>query len=206
MNIKYNNILSKTFETIKNNFKYIIYFIILLIISIIIIQFYFYQSNQKIFEKSILYEQSKSKINSNEYDQNMELISKGKDIYGMLATLEIIKKKLAKNKYEETYSDYLKLWNENKNDNIYKTIIALQGSYNLIENISSDNIIELLSYVDESLDSFIGYRYEILFLLSIKDKNIRKKDELYILIQENDTISNTIKDRVKKINEFEKYT
>ena len=65
--------------------------------------------------------------------------------------------------------------------------------------------INLLSYIDESIDSFIGYRLELLFLLSVNNRNMDKINSLYEQIIKNDRISLSIKERVKKINEFEKY-
>ena len=63
----------------------------------------------------------------------------------------------------------------------------------------------LLFYVDESFESFIGYSLEILYLLSLTQKNIKKANSLYDQIINSDNISSSIKERVKKINEFEKY-
>ena len=94
----------------------------------------------------------------------------------------------------------------NKNiDNIYKTLLAIHASYYLLNKIDSKNIINLLSYVDMSLESFVGYRLEILYLLSITQGNINKTNSLYDEIINNNQISLSIKERVKKINGFEKY-
>ena len=90
-------------------------------------------------------------------------------------------------------------------DNLYKTLIAIHGSYNLLNNVNYDKIYNLLFYVDESYDSFVGYHLEILYLLSLSSGKIEETKSLYNLIIENDKISSSIKERVKKINEFEKY-
>ena len=50
-------------------------------------------------------------------------------------------------------------------------------------------IDKLISYIDESLDSFIGYRLELLFLLSTKHGNINKTNSLYKQIIEDNRIS-----------------
>ena len=94
----------------------------------------------------------------------------------------------------------------NKNiDNLYKTLLAVHGSYNLLDKINNEKIVKLISYIDETFDSFIGYRLELLYLLSINNRNINKTNSLFKQIIENDKISLSIKERVKKINEFEKY-
>ena len=63
----------------------------------------------------------------------------------------------------------------------------------------------LLSYVDGSLDSFVGYHFEILYLLSLTQGNIEESMSLYLQIIENEKIPSSIKERIDKINEFEKY-
>ena len=75
-----------------------------------------------------------------------------------------------------------------------------------------EKINALLSFFDPSIESYIGYKLEILYLLSILEQDfsnsINLKDEsknLYKQIQEGDKISAFIKERVKKINEFQKY-
>ena len=54
------------------------------------------------------------------------------------------------------------------------------------------------------LISFLGFYNEILFLLSIIENDKNKIDILYNEIILNDKISETIKQRVKNINDFEK--
>ena len=63
--------------------------------------------------------------------------------------------------------------------------------------------MNLLSFADDKLETFIGYHMEINYLLSLNNKE--KSQELYNEIINNDKISQVIKERVNKINEFEKY-
>ena len=58
----------------------------------------------------------------------------------------------------------------------------------------------------------MGFRLEILYLLSIIEQDIADKvnvseqtEVIYQQIQENDKISTSLKQRVKKIHEFQKY-
>ena len=105
----------------------------------------------------------------------------------------------------DSFNDYLNLLNNKNLDNIYKTLLAIHASYNLLDKIDSKNIIELISYVDISLESFEGYRLEILYLLSLIQRDINNANSLFDEIINNDKISSSIKERVKKINGFEKY-
>ena len=135
----------------------------------------------------------------------MNLIAKDKGFYGLMASLELISIKLKNQNYKESYDDYINLLNKKNIDDLYKTLLAIHASYNLLNKIDSNKLTNLLFYVDESFESFIGYRLEILYLLSLTQKNIKKANSLYDQIINSDNISSSIKERVKKINEFEKY-
>ena len=200
-----NNFFKNLSEKISNNFKIIIYIILFFIVTIIIYQIYLFKNNEKILELSIFYDKAKININSNEFDKNMNSIALENGIYGILASLELIKSKLSKNSYNDAYIDYLNLLSNKDADKLYRAIIALHGSYNLLDYVSSEKIKDFLPYIDETLESFIGYRYEILYLLSVKDNNHQEKQVLYNKILEHEQISASIKDRIQKINEFEKY-
>ena len=76
----------------------------------------------------------------------------------------------------------------------------------------SKNIKNLTSFVDSDITSYEGFKLEILYLISIIDQrdsknsgSYKKTDELYLKIQENEKISNALKERVKKINDYQKY-
>ena len=88
---------------------------------------------------------------------------------------------------------------------VYNSIIALHGAYNLIDYISNDNISNLLTFVDESHISFIGYNNEVEYLLALKNNDITRREELSDKILNNSFISESVKERVRKLNEFEKY-
>ena len=203
---KVKNIFFKNLsEKINNNFKFIIYTILIFIVAIIFYQIYLFKNNEKTLELSILYDQAKTNVNSNEFYLNMNLIAQENGIYGILSSLELIKYKLSNNNYNDAYIDYLNLLNNKDADSVYKSIIALHGSYNLLDYVSSEKIKVFLPYIDETLESFIGYRYEILYLLSVQDNNDLEKQVLYNKIFDHEKISPSIKDRIQKINEFEKY-
>jgi len=191
-------------NTIKENIKFIIYIVLAIIIFFLSFQIYLFSKNKKIFELSVQYSDSKDLKSQSEFLETMYSISKDKSFYGLLASMELINNKIINKEYEESYNDYLILLNRKNIDNIYKNILGIQASYNLLNNISSDKILILLSYVDESFESFVGFRLEILYLLSLAKKNNEVTESLYDEIIENDIVSSSIKERVKKINEFEK--
>jgi len=205
-------------EIIKN------YKILLLVVAGIIFvfggfQFYHLNNNNKILNTSIKYNNLKSEDSAIEFYEQMRLLSKDKSFYGIIASLELINYEIQNNEYERSYDEYLVLLNNNKLNNLYKTAIAIQSSYNLLDTINntnkvdiSDKIKNLLEFVDTKLDSYNGFRLEILFLLSIIEQDNNEKrnsydesNKLYKEIIENDQISSSLKERVKKIHEFEIY-
>ena len=190
---------------IKKNIKIIIYTFFVIIFIVIIFQIYFYNKNKQVLKLSIIYNDTKNLNSKIEFIENMNLIAKDKGFYGLMASLELISIKLKNQNYKESYDDYINLLNKKNIDDLYKTLLAIHASYNLLNKIDSNKLTNLLFYVDESFESFIGYRLEILYLLSLTQKNIKKANSLYDQIINSDNITSSIKERVKKINEFEKY-
>ena len=199
------NFFSLIQNLIKQNIKVIIYFALIIVLIIAGFQIYFFINNKKILELSIAYNDSKYSSSQMDFIGHMNEIAETKSFYGLLASLELINNKINNNKYNESYEDYLKLLNNKNIDNLYKTLLAVHGSYNLFDKINNEKIDKLITYIDESIDSFAGYHLELLFLLSVNNGNINKINSLYEQIIKDDRISLSIKERVKKINEFEKY-
>ena len=199
------NFFSAIQNLIKQNIKVIIFFALIIVLFFAGFQIYLFNKNKKILELSIVYNDSKYSNSQIDFIEHMNEIAETKSFYGFLASLELINNKINNNQYNESYEDYLKLLNNKNIDNLFKTFLAVHGSYNLLDKISNEKIDKLLTYIDESIDSFIGYRLELLFLLSVNNGNINKTSSLYEQIIKDDRISLSIKERVKKINEFEKY-
>jgi len=204
-NSKKTSLIDQVRTLFENKFKTIIYIILAFIFIIIIFQYYFYQKEKKILELSIMYNNAKSNVDINRFNEQMNLIAKKNGIFSIMASLDLIEKNLDNKDYNLAFNEYLKILKNNESKRIYNSIIALHAAYNLIDYVSSDNIINLLTFIDKSNNEFIGYKNEIEFLLSIKNNDISKREELTLIILNNDIISETIKERVRKINEFEKY-
>ena len=208
---------------LKEKYKIIIGIVLFIFLLVIIIQVYFFYNNQKILDTSIVYSQIKSDLENNEFKELLNEISKEKNFYGVLAKIDIINLKLNNNELESAFQDYITLLNQNNLDNLYKSAISIQASYNFLSLLSDESnknelpefstkITELLSFVDPSIDSYIGFNLEILYLLSILEQDFtnslslsNKSKNLYQQIQEGDRVSAFIKERVKKINDFQKY-
>ena len=214
-----NNIINQ----LKDKYKIIIGIFLFIILIVIIYQIYIFYNNKKILDASIVYNETKSDIKNNEFINLLDEISKEKNFYGVLAKIDKINFKLSNNELESAYQDYLTLLNQSNLANLYKSTISIQASYNFLRLLSEESnmnklsefktkINELLSFVDPSIDSFIGFNLEILYLLSIFEQDFtnslslsNESKNLYQQIQEGDKISAFIKERVKKINDFQKY-
>ena len=208
---------------IKEKYKIIIGIILFIFLLVIIIQVYFYYNNKKILDTSIIYNETKSDFKNNEFINLLDEISKEKNFYGVLAKIDKINLKLNNNELDSAYQDYITLLNQSNLANLYKSAISIQASYSFLRLLSEESnmnklsefktkINKLLSFVDPSIDSFIGFNLEILFLLSILEQDFsnslslsNESQDLYQQIQEGDRISAFIKERVKKINDFQKY-
>ena len=222
------NLSARVLLLTKRNYKILITISLLFVVLLLIFQFNSYNNSKNILNKSILYNQIISDKTNAEFISNIDKLSKDKSFYGVLSTLEKIKYKLDQSEIESAYEDYLYLLENKKLNVLYKSTIAIQASYNFLNQIDilklkneynlfvSTDIYKkmntLLSYADESIESVKAQKFEIMFLLLIieqdfnGDKNISDDTEkLYEEIQKNDKISSIIKERVKKIYDFQKY-
>ena len=203
-NIENSNFFSKIRDQFKNNFKYVIFLFFILLIIISSFYIYNYLIDKNIYKTSISYNSSKNLNSEEDFLKSMIEISKNKNFFGILASLDIINNNIENNNYNAAFNNYIKILEEKNLDKVYKSLISIHSSYNLIDNIEISKIYNLLKYYDQSVESFLGFYSEILFLLSILEKDDNKTIKLYNEILSNNKISEQIKQRVKKINEFEK--
>ena len=178
---------------------------IFILLFFIIYQFYLFNENKKILQSSIVYNEAKKNKSQLDFLESMTELINENNFYSLLASLEIINNKIENNEFNDAYADYLKLVKRTDVNNVYKSLLSLHGSYNLLNNIENNKILKLLDFIDVSIQSFTGYHLEILYLISILDKNIKESNNLFEKIIDNINISESIKERVKKIHEFETY-
>ena len=203
-----NKIYKKIRHFIKSNFKKILIFSSLLIILLLILQIISYYNNHKVLKTSINYNLFKNNNSKDNFQENLIKLSSEKNFYGVLATLEKINIKLRNNEIDSSYDDYVYLLNNKSLRNIYKSAIATHGAYNFLSKDEEkglfDKIENLVTYIDPKNNSYQGFKLEILYLLAIRKKNTENEiNILYNEIQQNEKISNSLKERVKKIHEFE---
>jgi len=201
---KYTNTLVSNIKNYtKNNYKKIFIFIFLIFFIFCIYQIYLFYNNSKILKTSIKYNNLQNLDSNNTFYAELKKISQENNFYGLISSLDIINVELNEENYEEAYENYLILLNKNNIDNIYKTLLAIHASYNLLNKLDSDKINNLLTYIDQNIESFYGYYLEIKYLLSLSNQNFEDSNNIFNEIVSNNTISESIKERVRKINVYE---
>ena len=222
------NFFAKTLSFLRKKYKFFLILTIILIIIYGILQLYFVNQKNKILNTSINYNNTFfNKLDSN-FQEDINKLSFEKNFFGILALLEKIKIDLSKGDFYSANKTYVNLLEKNDISQLYKTAIAIHGSYLFLDllntltdtsiklNLDELKIIEfienLLLFVDPSFESYDGFKLEILYLLSIIKQDNREEftlneesKNLYKLIQENIKIPSSIKERIKKIHEFKTY-
>ena len=145
-----------------------------------------------------------------------------------MATLEKIKAELKNDDTQSAYDEYINLLNNNNLSNLYKSAIAVHGSYNFLDKLSNQekismidegkvsNILEkvenLISFIDPKLENYQGFILEIKFLTLIAKSEIDNNNlidnelkNLYEEISQNNNLPSSLKERVKIIYEFKIY-
>lgn len=213
-----NKIINYIKLKIISNYKILIGILSFIIILILIFQIYSNSQENKVLRLSIEYNNSLINNSSEDFYTSMEKLSKNKNFYGILSTIQLINIDLKNNLFDKAAIRYNDLIDSSKLDIIYKSTIATHGAYSFLNLINKNNYIDisnkidsLLLNIDESLVSFQGFKLEIKYLLSLIEstygKQVNEDDilNLYNQVINNENVSSEIKDRLKKINEYYKY-
>ncbi len=216
-NIQIKNTFFKSFSTfLKNNLKNLIILFSIIFLLFLIYQGYLFYNINKINNLSISYFTNKNIDDEITKYSEIKKISNEKSFYSTLSKLELIKINIDNKEYDLSIELYNEILNSNDLDNNYVSLVAINGAYNFIDIVTKtkndkyiDNINNFISLIDENLDNYIGNKNELLYLvsiLSLKDSSDYKNNsELLILYDNlinNEIISPSIKERVKKIHEF----
>ena len=222
------NFFVKGMSFIRKKYKLFIILVVVLIALYGILNIYFISQKNIILSTSINYNNTFLNKQDSSFQKEISLLSLEKNFFGILALLEKIKIDLSKNEIYAANDTYLNLLKNNSISELYKTAIAIHGSYLFLDQLNPTNqatfklsldelkiikfIENLLLFVDPSFESYDSFRFEILYLISImKQDNIdtltfsEESINLYKLIQENVKIPSSIKERIKKIHEFKTY-
>ena len=213
------NIFNQIKLIFTQQYKLLITLLVVALLLFGLFQIYIIYKNNQILKSSIDFYKVVESQGSLEFEEIMIKLSSENNFYGILSSLEIINLDLINNDIESSYSNYLDLLENRKLNNILITTIAIHGSYNLLDKINSNNELNIidkvnifLSFIDSSLKAFEGFKYEIKFLISVINDDSSNIDflsdeslNIYKKIVGNEKILSSIKERVKKIHDFQKY-
>ena len=215
--IEKKTLYNKIKDNYKKNLKFYISAIVIIISILLLFQFYTLYKLNVTHKNSIEFNRVISLKSNPEYIQKLNNLSSKKDFYSILAKLEMINYHVQVKEIDVAYDIYLNLLNDKSLNSIYIGSIALHGSYNLLnfiefssnKNNTIEKIYKLISFVEPTIQSYYGLKLEILFLLSLIENNNNINNDntikLYNEIQESNNITNSLKERVKKINDINKY-
>ena len=215
---KKNNLLKNIQILVTNNLRNIIIIIILLFTAFIIFQSYNYYSIQQIKKSSIKFFNS---IEGNEEIINdINEIKKENNIFSTLSILKLIEINNEEKKFDVSNDLYKEIIQSNKLNNIYKSTIAAHASYTLINasylintNIYLNDISNYIDSISDELESYFSIKKELKFLLLITEIDLNRLDyknnskilNMYNEIIKSNLVSSSVKERVKKIHEFQLY-
>ena len=217
MSIK-NNFINNFQKFFYKNLRNIIIIVLLFTITVIIFQSYNYFAIQDLKKTSTSFFNS---INTD--DKTLLELNKIKDksnIFSTLSTLKLIQENNNKKNFTVSNELYKEIIFNKKLDSLYKSSVAVHAAYTLINGSYIENSIKFLEdisiYIEnisDELENYYSIKKELEYLLLVteidlnksKYKNNSKVIEIYNSIYDSDKISSSVKERVKKIHEFQIY-
>ncbi len=211
-----NNFLKVASTFTRNNLKTLIISLAFIFLIFISYQVYSYYNINKLNKLSISYFKNKEIDDELITLSEFNAISNQSGFYSILSKLELIDRHIDKNEFDRSIELYNEILSLNDLDTNYVSIVAIKAAYQFINIAIKNNnnkyineINNLISFIDENFDNYIGSKNELLYLVSIlslnDDSSYKNNSELLTLYENmmnNEKISSTIKERVKKIHEF----
>ena len=212
------NIITNFQNFIFSNARVLIISTLSLIILFISFQTYNYFSIQAQKKTSINFFNSIE--NNNEIIENLNDIKNDDNIFSILSSLKLIEKSNEKNNFGISNELYKEIILSDKLDDLYKSSISAHASYTLINASYLENTINYIDdisfyirNINDNLESFFSIKKELEYLLIVMEvdiikseyKNNLKAQEIYDSIYNSSLISSSVKERVKKIHEYQLY-
>ncbi len=215
---KNNSFLKKIQNYIFTNYIQIIFSFVILLILFIGYQTYNYFKIRDIKNSSIIFFDI---IKENQDDINsLENLIDDDNIFSILSTLKLIQKNNENKNFSYSNELYNKLLTSTNLDDLYKSAIAANASYTMInasyeENTNNylNDILRYIINISDELDGYFSIKKELEYLLIVLEIDLNKSDytnsskalDKYNEIFKSNLVSTSIKERVKKIHEFQLY-
>ena len=215
---KNNNLFKRVQNFIFTNYKQIIISLVILLILFIGFQTYNYFKIQDIKNSSISFFDI---IQDDQNDlSNLEKLIEDDNIFSILSTLKLIQKNNENKNFSYSNELYKELLVSSNLDNLYKSSIAANASYTMINasyeektNNYLNDISNYINNISDELDGYFSIKKELEYLLIVSEIDLNKSDynnsskalDKYNEIFNSSLVSASIKERVKKIHEFQLY-
>ena len=212
------SLFKKTQNFFLTNLRQIIISLLILLILFIGFQTYNYFKIQEIKKSSISFFDT---IQNNQDDlSNLENLINDDNIFSVLSKLKLIQQNIQNNNYGYVNELYKEIIFSSDLNQLYKSAIAANASYTFIDASyykKSDMYLNDISiYIDNINDEIEGYfsiKKELEYLLIITEIDLNKSEyrnnstalDKYNEIFNSSSVSTSVKERVKKIHEFQLY-
>ena len=215
---KNNNLLKKIQNFIFKNYIQLIISLVILLIIFIGFEIYNYFKIQSIKNSSISFFNI---IKENQNDlSSLEKLIDDDNIFSILSKLKLIQQNNENKNFSYSNELYKELIASSNLDDLYKSSIAANASYTMInasyEDQTSNYLNDISIYINnisDKLDGYFSIKKELEYLLIITEIDLNKSEysnnskalDKYNEIFNSSLVSASIKERVKKIHEYQLY-
>ena len=212
------NLFKNTQDFILKNYKQIIVLVAFFLILFIGFQVYNYFKVQEIKKTSTSFFDI---IQENQGDlSNLENLINDDNFFAILSQLKLIQKNNENKNFSYSNEIFKKLLSSSNLDDLYKSSIAVKATYSMINASYEDknnnylnDISFYLNNISDDLDGYYSIKKELEYLLIVTEIELNKSEyknnsralDKYNEIFNSELISTSIKERVKKIHEFQLY-
>ena len=217
-NNKNNSLLKKIQNFIFKNYIQLIISLAIFLIIFIGFQTYNYFKIQDIKNSSISFFDI---IQDDQNDlSNLKNIIEDDNTFSILSKLKLIQQNNKNKNFSYSNELYKELLASSNLDDLYKTSIAANASYTMINASYEENtnkylndITIYINNISDELDGYFSIKKELEYLLIVTEIDLNKSEydnnsivlDKYNEIFNSSLVSNSIKERVKKIHEFQLY-
>ena len=214
---KNQNLFKKIQNFIFKNYIQLIISLVILLIIFIGFQTYNYFKIQDIKNSSISFFDI---IRENQDDlSSLENLIDDENIFSILSKLKLIQKSNENKNFSYSNELYKELLNSLNLDDLYKSSISANASYTMInasyiENTNNylNDISSYINNISDELDGYFSIKKELEYLLIVLEIDLNKSEynnskalDKYNEIFNSSLVSDSIKERMKKIHEFQLY-
>ena len=212
------NLFKKTQNFILTNYKQLIISLAFLLILFVSFQVFNYFKIQGIKNTSTSFFNI---IQENQGDlSNLENLINDNNFFSILSQLKLIQENNVNKNFSYSNELFKKLLSSSNLDDLYKSSIAVKATYSMINASYEDknnnylnDISFYLNNISDDLDGYYSIKKELEYLLIITEIEINKSEyknnsralDKYNEIFNSSLVSTSIKERVKKIHEFQLY-